>query len=61
MRYPSPSVSSGQEHKTKHVKGSLEPQWNEVFEFTLDDPNHLTSVDVLEVRVYDHERIGTPR
>lgn len=50
-----------QERKTKPVRGSLEPQWKEVFEFDLDEPNHLTSQDLLEVRLYDHERIGKPR
>lgn len=51
----------GQECKTAHVKGSLEPQWKEVFEFTLDEPNHLTSADLLEVTLYDHERTGKHR
>ncbi|CAI5513329.1 unnamed protein product [Closterium sp. Naga37s-1] len=47
----------GQRRKSRVVKKTLEPEWNENFEFLVEDGKH----DMLVVALFDHDLLGKKR
>ena len=57
--YLLPDRSSSTKKKTTVVKNSLNPVWNEEFEYKLVNLKELKTTRVLEVTVWDYDRRGS--
>ena len=52
-------VFQGVKHKTKVISNNLDPMWDETFEWPLQVA--LSATEVIQIEVFDHEKLGKNR